>query len=131
MSLCIYSVLQQLEAPTTYAGVLLVDYSSAFNPILPSRLYDKLLPLGVQRLLCSWILEFLLERKQVVTVSKPRLISTDVPQGCVLSPLLYSLYTNDCTTLSLSVTKLKFASSFKWDANTTTVLRKTQQRLFF
>ncbi len=41
--------------------------------------------------------------------SSTRTTSTGAPQGCVLSPLHFSLYTNDCTSKDPSVKLLKFA----------------------
>ncbi|KAK9526326.1 hypothetical protein VZT92_015034 [Zoarces viviparus] len=63
--------------------------------------------------MCKWITDFLSNRKQHVKlgkrVSASRTISTGSRQGCVLSPLLFSLYTNSCTSSHQSVKLLKFA----------------------
>ena len=60
----------------------------------------KLTDLGLCCQLCNWIYDFLSDRSQTVRignlVSSPLVINTGAPQGCVLSPLLYSLYTYDC-----------------------------------
>ena len=78
-----------------------MDYSSAFNTIIPDRLVSKLQALGVPHSTCQWIKNFLTDRPQRVKMgnhmSSTLSLSTGSPQGCVLSPLLYSLYTYDCT----------------------------------
>ncbi len=106
-------ILQHLDRPGTYLRILFVDFSSAFNTIIPSLLLPKLTQLSVPTSVCQWINSFLTDRQQVVRLGKytssTRTISTGAPQGCVLSPLLFSLYTNDCTTKGPSVKLLKFA----------------------
>ncbi|KAK3507148.1 hypothetical protein QTP70_008622 [Hemibagrus guttatus] len=42
-------------------------------------------------------------------VSASLTLSTGAPQGCVLSPFLYSLYTYDCVAATNSTTVIKFA----------------------
>ncbi len=97
---------------STYVRMLFVDYSSAFNTIVPATLVAKLQTLGLNRSLCSWILDFLTGRSQVVRMgnntSSPLILNTGAPQGCVLSPLLYSLYTHDCTATHSSNVIVKF-----------------------
>ncbi|KAI5628338.1 gastrula zinc finger protein XlCGF28.1-like [Silurus asotus] len=91
----------------------IMDYSSAFNTIIPSTLTSKLEVLGLSLPLCQWISNFLTDRPQAVRVGKHTsstlTLSTGDPQGCVLSPLLYSLYTYDCVATSNSTTIIKFA----------------------
>ncbi len=93
--------------------MLFVDYSSAFNTTVSATLVAKLQTLGLNRFLCSWILDFLTGRSQVVRMvnntSSPLILNTGAPQGCVLSPLLYSLYTHDCTATHSSNVIVKFA----------------------
>ena len=67
-----------------------IDYSSAFNTIVPSEVVIKLKILGLDPALCNWVLDFLTGRPQVVKVgnniSTPLILNTCSPQGCVLSP---------------------------------------------
>ncbi|KAK1788819.1 hypothetical protein P4O66_002629 [Electrophorus voltai] len=96
-----------------YVKMLFVDYSSAFNTIIPSLLTTKLEDLGLHTSLCDWISNFLTDRPQSVRVgncvSSTLTLSTGAPQGCLLSPLLYSLYTYNCTATCSSTIIVKFA----------------------
>ncbi len=109
----LHYVLQHLDRPGTYLRILFVDFSSAFNTIIPNRLLPKLTKLSVPTSVCQWINSFLTHRQQLVRLGKfsssTRTISTEAPWGCVPSPLLFSLYTNDCTSKDPSVKLLKFA----------------------
>ncbi|KAJ8362640.1 hypothetical protein SKAU_G00114710 [Synaphobranchus kaupii] len=93
--------------------MLFIEYSSAFNPIIPDILVSKLLHLQLLPPICAWIKDFLTNRPQTVELgphlSSSLSLSTSSPQGCVLSSLLYSLYTHDCTPSHPSNTVIKFA----------------------
>ena len=113
IALATHTTLSHLEKGNTYVRMLFVDYSSAFNTIVPAKLVPKLRSLGLKTPLCNWILDFLTSRPQVVRMGKHTssslTLSTGAPQGCVLSPLLYSLYTQDCVATHSSNIILKFA----------------------
>ena len=113
VSLGLFYVFKHLESPDTYARILFVDHSSAFNTIIPSKLFEKTKKVGVPQSMCLWILDFLLNRPQVVKIggnlSSSLILSTGAPQGCVLSPMPYSLFTYDCAACHKSTQILKFA----------------------
>uniref|UniRef100_A0A3P9M7M4 Reverse transcriptase domain-containing protein n=1 Tax=Oryzias latipes TaxID=8090 RepID=A0A3P9M7M4_ORYLA len=113
ISITLHTALSHLEHRDTYARMLFVDYSSAFNTIIPDILVNKLSELGLHPLTCSWIKDFLTNRPQTVKLdphlSSTRTLSTGSTQGCVLSPLLYTLYTADCRPAHTSNTVVKFA----------------------
>ncbi len=80
---------------------------------IPTKLAVKLSDLGLNTSLCDWIQDFLTARPQVVKVgqftSNSITLNVGAPQGCVLSPLLYSLYTHDCVSSHSSTSIVKFA----------------------
>ena len=91
-------VLEHLERRGSYARILFVDFSSAFNTIQPHLMIRKLIDLGVSKQFVMVVHSFLTNRSLYVNVSgvcsSHVSISTGAPQGCVLSPFLYTMYTN-------------------------------------
>lgn len=113
VSITLHTALSHLQQPNTYVRMLFVDFSSAFNTVIPDKLALKLHAVGLPASLCHWIRDFLTNRPQVVrmgnTTSSPLVLSTGTPQGCVLSPALFTLFTHDCAATHPTNTVVKFA----------------------
>ena len=94
-----------------YARCLFLDFSSAFNTIDVKHLLPELKHLDSH--VINWVASFLTCRTQRTivnnTMSKSITTYTGTPQGSVLSPLLFSIYTNRLVSECSNVTILKYA----------------------
>ena len=108
-----HSLQDHLNNIRTYARVLFVDFSSAFNTIQPHLMIKKLRDKGVNSYLIKWIHKFLTNRIQYVrfksSLSSKIVINTGAPQGCVLSASLFTIYTSDKECLHENCRILKYA----------------------
>lgn len=73
----------------------------------------KLRDLVLNTTLCDWILSFLTGRPLASRIGSTTFstltLDIDVPQGCMLSPLLDSLLTHDCVATASDNIIIKFA----------------------
>jgi hypothetical protein len=103
-------------------------FSSAFNTIQPHLLAEKLLKMKLSVPTVLWVTDYLTNRPQFVragivpsnspnsNIGAPQTVissvlktNTGAPQGTVLSPFLFSLYTADCRSSHGSCLIDKFA----------------------
>ena len=80
-------------------GVVLTDLSSAYDMIPFPTMIQKLQCFGFQQEFIYWMQSFLQGRQQSTYIdgnlSPPLALEQGLPQGSILSPLLYILYTAD------------------------------------
>ena len=92
---------------------MFIDFSSAFNTIKPDILIKLLIDIGVSSSLCSFIIDFLPDRKQRVRLcnilSGIITLNTGSPQGCVLSAFLFIIYTNLLKSSYNNISLVKYA----------------------
>ena len=92
------------------------------------RLLKKLWGYGIQGKVHSWIKEFLTGRSQKVKIegksSKAAKVTSGIPQGSVLGPILFLIFINDLPDVIVSCMKL-FADDAKIFGRVNSVMQAT------
>ncbi|KAM6974282.1 uncharacterized protein LKV04_015920 [Tautogolabrus adspersus] len=133
------------DAQVAAMRMLFIDYSSAFNTIPPPyNLATKLIHLGLNTHLCSWIHDFLTDRPQTVRmgkhVSSSIILNTAKTKEMILD--FRRLNPNAHCPINIDGERVEVVQSFKylgvhisqdatWSVNTTAMAKKGLQRLHF
>lgn len=100
-------------------GVIYFDFSKAFDVVSHQKLIHKMSKVGFHPLLEKWLAEYLTGRTFQVKIngvlSTVRSVRSGIPQGAVLSPLLFILYTADLPSMfkNSSIICKQFADDLK------------------
>ena len=98
---CINYVLNSIASNKRKAKVSIItfiDFSRAFNTVKPSTLEQIMVREKIPNTIISWIKSFLNNRKIIIESERSKFhfsVKEGLPQGDVLSPTLFNLYTAD------------------------------------
>lgn len=115
-------------------ATVFIDLSNAYNSVKTDILEEIMYKLRFPRELVTWVVSFMKNRKVTMQVGRQtvsRMVSNGLPQGDVMSPALFNIYTSELHELNNGeVTLVQFADDFSLmvtGRNVEEVRTKTQQ----
>jgi hypothetical protein len=117
---CQHTWLKGLDNGVKYVRVLSFDFSKAFDSVPHVVLFGKVKKLPFNPYIINWMIDFLKDRKQRVTVdgitTQFLKINRGVPRGTVLGPILFSIMVNDIKPVNPINELCKFADDITIEA---------------